>query len=1521
MRSLSALAALLLSGPLLRAAPLIAEFMAANATTLKDGHDRFEDWIEIWNPDRSPADLSGWHLTDDPNNPTKFTFPPRLLPPGARLLVICSGRADSTGPLAHVDAAGYLHTNFSLAKSGEYLALLPPDGLTRASEFSPAYPEQVTDLSFGTKGTFEPLIDETTALRYLVPTSTAPDTAATNWRANTFVDATWKVGLGSGVGFEQGSPVGVWPLDEAPGATAATDATGSGHQALLQGPGPDFGVEGHAAASGPAARFNGTGGLTVPYSAKLNPPAAFTFAAWVNPTGGSGYRTVVSSRSTTASLPFGYTLAITPTGTWEFRTGNGTAWHLLPSGPAALHTWTHLAITRSAAGTKRLYLNGVQTATASGAYAPNTDPAHGFHLGAGDDTGSSQAFLGHIDDAAFFPTDLSPLLIQQLRDQGAASFPSPLYPAHYQNDVQSAMAAINPGIYTRHRFSLPDKSLIASLRLNLKYDDAFVAYLNDVEVARSNFAGLRTFNALADTDRADSSAVVFESTDLPAAALAALVNGDNTLAIHGFRRSLSHADFLLAPRLEAAPIPSAQAAGYFARATPGSANHSLTVAPGPSIDDLSHRPAEPLAGQTITITARIRPRLAPIASATVTCRVMYAAESPAVPMTDLGPDPAATDGSHLYSADIPNCGGATAKRMLRYYVTATDTSARTWREPYPLDLSSADGVSQSPQYRGLVVKDPTLTAGMPILQWFTQDITNSDTRTGSRSSAYYGGTFYDNIYVRQRGGYTSAGSQKFNFNAGDGLFVNPALGKVGEVNLNSSGVDPNYYRVATSYDLLRTTGHPACEAFQVAMYRNASFQRMAVLIEQVDEDFLQRRGFDPDGAMYKFVQRIGETPLAGGDYSNSPAFGDTLYGIEKKTRTREGMADLDNFVSGLITGSAAAKKAHLLQNLNLPNFVNFMAMRPLLSDSDTNRKNFYFYRDSDGSREWYLFPWDKDGTMSGTIHPWQATLTYKAEASSTKQWNVLWEQAYQSLEIRAMVARRLRTLMDSLMGPTGTPVGTSVLEQRIAAVRATMIPLPPGVTVSNYNNISSWTSWLSQNRSSLYNTYGPSSATSFVPAAASASPQVALISADPNPASGNQDLEYLAIRNQGPEALDLSGWSLSGGGIHHVFAPGTVIVGTAVSTTLNQAYICNQRAAFRARPGAEPLEFILGNYDGALTARGGTVQLRHRNGTLLSSLLLPTAPTPAQQQLRLSKLMYAPAPPSPEERAARPATDAEDFEYLELHNIGSSPLDLAGCRFTDGLSYTFPPSSVLAPGARLALARSPEAFDLRYGPALARLGPYDGALDNGGERLRLVDPAGEEVLDFTYDPSWYPLSKGQGYALVMRDDTATDPADWILPQKWALSGTPGGAPNAAPSFFSQEYAGWKNQVFSPAERANPAISGPEISHNPAALSNLLAFALNLNPRDPALAQLPQPLTLTMEGQSFAALRFRRWKNAPGLTYSLQIARPPDATSWESTGLLTESIDGGDGTETITLRAPLPLQAAPRQLLRLKVSLP
>lgn len=67
--------------------------------------------------------------------------------------------------------------------------------------------------------------------------------------------------------------------------------------------------------------------------------------------------------------------------------------------------------------------------------------------------------------------------------------------------------------------------------------------------------------------------------------------------------------------------------------------------------------------------------------------------------------------------------------------------------------------------------------------------------------------------------------------------------------------------------------------------------------------------------------------------------------------------------------------------------------------------------------------------------------------------------------------------------------------------------------------------------------------------------------------------------------------------------------------------------------------------------------------------------------LRITELMYNPADPSPAEVAAG-FVDNDDFEFIELRNISGSPVDLTGVRFTNGIDYTLP-STTLAAGERM----------------------------------------------------------------------------------------------------------------------------------------------------------------------------------------------------------------------------------------------
>ena len=133
-----------------RLEPCITEFLAINDGPLLDGDGKESDWIELYNPSLSDTDLTGWALTDDIADITKWKFPGgTILAAGEYRIIFATSR-----PLeaANPDAAGYLHTNFKLDGDKGFLALVRPDGSIAqqfGSEPNNEYPKQFKSVSWG----------------------------------------------------------------------------------------------------------------------------------------------------------------------------------------------------------------------------------------------------------------------------------------------------------------------------------------------------------------------------------------------------------------------------------------------------------------------------------------------------------------------------------------------------------------------------------------------------------------------------------------------------------------------------------------------------------------------------------------------------------------------------------------------------------------------------------------------------------------------------------------------------------------------------------------------------------------------------------------------------------------------------------------------------------------------------------------------------------------------------------------------------------------------------------------------------------------------------------------------------------------------------------------------------------------------------------------------------------------------------------------------------------------------------
>jgi hypothetical protein len=185
-------------------------------------------------------------------------------------------------------------------------------------------------------------------------------------------------------------------------------------------------------------------------------------------------------------------------------------------------------------------------------------------------------------------------------------------------------------------------------------------------------------------------------------------------------------------------------------------------------------------------------------------------------------------------------------------------------------------------------------------------------------------------------------------------------------------------------------------------------------------------------------------------------------------------------------------------------------------------------------------------------------------------------------------------------------------------------------------------------------------------------------------------------------------------------------------------------------------------------SRATTVKARVRNGNSWSPLLEYTfAPTQALANLVINEVHYAPSVPL--------GLDAKQYEFIELYNKGTQPLQLDRVRFSRGITFQFPANIDILPGQYIVLASNPSAFQSRYG--FAPFGTFTGSLANEGEPVELLDAIGTSFERVDYKPvaPWPSLlAPNAGKSLSL-----TSPAlDNSLFGSWqvsnAVNGTPGG---------------------------------------------------------------------------------------------------------------------------------------------------
>ncbi len=115
---------------------VINEFMASNKSTVQDQDGEYEDWVELYNNSSHSIDLTGYFLSDESDNPSKWEFPAVTLHAYQYLIIWCDEDGDQDG----------LHASFKLSAGGEALFLANRDTVVIDQA---TFGDQVSDTTTG----------------------------------------------------------------------------------------------------------------------------------------------------------------------------------------------------------------------------------------------------------------------------------------------------------------------------------------------------------------------------------------------------------------------------------------------------------------------------------------------------------------------------------------------------------------------------------------------------------------------------------------------------------------------------------------------------------------------------------------------------------------------------------------------------------------------------------------------------------------------------------------------------------------------------------------------------------------------------------------------------------------------------------------------------------------------------------------------------------------------------------------------------------------------------------------------------------------------------------------------------------------------------------------------------------------------------------------------------------------------------------------------------------------------------
>ncbi|MGC3959732.1 MAG: lamin tail domain-containing protein [Verrucomicrobiota bacterium] len=653
-----------------------------------------------------------------------------------------------------------------------------------------------------------------------------------------------------------------------------------------------------------------------------------------------------------------------------------------------------------------------------------------------------------------------------------------------------------------------------------------------------------------------------------------------------------------------------------------------------------------------------------------------------------------------------------------------------------------------------------------------------------------------NVGISARGN-TSLNKYPRSFNISFNSFVpGQNLFGIEKLNLNSEANDPSTARSKVCFDLHQAAGLPTPYANHVATViigpnnhrsgpNGVFFDAVLNNTQPVEDVFIKQRFANSRGNLYKCTWNSSPADLVYKGPTGNSYSGLATYELKYQGSTDASFNDLASLINVINNTPSNTFASVIRRNFEVDDFLKRLALDVLTSNWDGhwgNWNNFHLYRDP-GSGKWHYIPYDLDNTFSirwitpssgdwatQNIYTWGKTtdtplvtrILAVPEFKNRYSYylNQMLQTFYQNATLNPLVYRIRQNQTAAL------PFDDLGITNCKATDRNRYSGDWPNWTYSQYSNsfdraqvsfngnvpnYHGLTEFITARRTNALNqltlsNIGPIISKLTIAPALPATNQLITVSARVEDDVSVSSVKLISRFN--------SGASVTNNLLDNGLAP-DALAGDKIYTTQLGPFATTGTLTYYLQATDNTGKATFEPWGGAADT----------NSLPIGSPFLGLA---------ITELNYHPHEPTGNELLI--STNADDYEFIEFQNLGSSTLNLNGATFVSGITYTFP-AQTLTSGARTIIVKNLAAFTARYGSGINVSGAYGGQLSNGGEELHLTDTNGATILRFTYQDTsdWPGRADGNGSSLELLDPAG----DYSAGTNWRSSINYGGSPGAA----------------------------------------------------------------------------------------------------------------------------------------------